>query len=257
MDTPLRPQGTDTVANRLKVGLNMAYPGLGALAVGAFPTPDSAAFIRKVYAWMCVGLVISAAVAFWAAHTPTVAQFVMNPFVFFGLLLIELAVGLFLGNLVHRFSSNTSIVLFVIYSGLNGLTLSIIFFLFEIGSIVQVFLLTAGLFGAMSVYGHVTKRDLTTAGHFASMALWGLVFATATNFILKSDRSSLILAYCGVAVFVLLTASDTQKLRSMYEMAQTEGPDGEKKEAINGALALYLDFINLFLKLLRILGRRR
>lgn len=233
-------------------------PSFGRMALGSFSTPDQVAFIYKVYGWMCLGLIISAAVSFWVAITPTVAQFIIgNTLVFYALLIAELVAVFFLASQVHKISSTISAIIFLLYSALNGLTLSVIFFVFTFGSIIEVFLLTAGIFGVMSLYGYLTKRDLTTVGHFAIMALLGLVVAMLVNLFFMNDTASLILACVGVVVFVLLTAYDTQKLKWMYQMAQTEGADGEKKEAINGALTLYLDFINLFLDLLRIFGKRR
>jgi len=233
-------------------------PGWGGMALGSFSTPDQVAFIYKVYGWMCGGLVISAVVSYWVALTPTVAQFVIgNELVFYGLLIVEVGAVFFLASMVHKISSTVSSILFIIYSALNGFTLSVIFFVFTLGSIVEVFFLAAGIFGAMSLYGYVTKRDLTTIGHFAIMALMGLVVAMFVNLFFMNDTANLVLACVGVVVFVLLTAYDTQKLKWMYELGRTEGVDGEKKEAINGALTLYLDFINLFLDLLRIFGKRR
>ncbi len=228
------------------------------LALGSFSTPEQATFIRQVYGWMCAGLVVSAIVAGWVAATPAVATLVLGDrLVFYALLLVELVAVIFLSRMVHQISSTLSSIVFLLYASLNGLTLSVIFFVFTIGSIGEVFLLTAGMFGAMSLYGFVTKRDLTTVGHLAGMALLGLVVAMLINLFFMNDTAGLVLACVGVVVFVALTAYDTQKLKWLYEQGRTEGSDGEKKEAINGALTLYLDFVNLFLDLLRIFGRRR
>lgn len=228
------------------------------MTLGTFSTPEQIAFIYQVYAWMCGGLIISAIVSYWVSITPTIAQFIIgDEWVFYGLLILELVAVFFLATMVHKISSTISSIIFLLYSALNGLTLSVIFFVFTYGSILEVFLLTAGVFGVMSLYGYLTKRDLTSMGHFAVMALFGLVAAMIVNMFFVSDTASLILACVGVVVFVLLTAYDTQKLKWMYELGRTEGSDGEKKEAINGALTLYLDFINLFLDLLRIFGKRR
>ncbi len=228
------------------------------MALGSFSSPEQMAFIHKVYGWMCGGLVVSALVSLWVVVTPSIAQIIIgNEFVFYGLLIAELVAVIFLARKVHTISSSVSAVVFILYSALNGLTLSVIFFVYTFGSILEVFLLTAGMFGVMSLYGFLTKRDLTTMGNLVVMALFGLVAALLINLFLRSSIMDFILACIGVVIFVLLTAYDTQKLKWLYALGQTEGADGEKKEAINGALTLYLDFINLFLSLLRIFGRRR
>jgi FtsH-binding integral membrane protein len=215
-------------------------------------------FIHQVYGWMSGGLVISAAVAYGVATTPAVADLILgNTLVFVVLLLAEVVAVIYLARMVHKISSTVSSIIFLLYSALNGLTLSVIFFVYTMGSITEVFLITAGVFGVMSFYGYVTKRDLTTVGQFAFMALLGLLLATLLNLFFPSDMASLVLAYVGVLVFVALTAFDTQKLKWLYALGRTEGSDGERKEAVNGALTLYLDFINLFLDLLRIFGKRR
>ena len=234
-------------------------PGWGKLALGTFSTPEQMAFIHQVYGWMCGGLIISAIVAYWVSITPTVADFILgNMLVFYGLLAIEIVAVIYLARMVHKISSFNSSIIFLIYSALNGLTLSVIFFVYTFSSITEVFIITAGLFGVMSLYGYFTKQDLTTVAQFAMMILFGLIIAMFVNLLFyQNDMASLIFACVGVLVFVLLTAYDTQKLKWLYELGRTEGSDGEKKEAINGALALYLDFINLFLDLLRIMGKRR
>jgi FtsH-binding integral membrane protein len=234
-----------------------AKPSWG-LALGSFSAPEQMAFIHRVYGWMCGGLVISAVVAYGVATTPAVAELIVgNMLVFVALLLAEVVAVIYLAKMVHKISSTVSSVIFLLYSALNGLTLSVIFFVYTMGSITEVFLITAGVFGVMSFYGYVTKRDLTTVGQFAFMALLGLLLATLLNLFFPSDTASLVFAYVGVLVFVALTAFDTQKLKWLYALGRTEGSDGEKKEAVNGALTLYLDFINLFLELLRIFGKRR
>lgn len=237
---------------------NGPKPGWGKLALGSFSAPEQMAYIHRVYAWMCAGLIISALVAYWVAVTPAVANAIFgNGLLFYGLLGAELVAVIFIATLVHKISSTLSSIVFVLYSALNGLTLSVIFFAFATGSIAEVFLLTAGVFGAMSVYGYVTKTDLTTMGQFATMGLLGVVVAMFVNLFYMNDAANFVLACVGVVIFVVLTAYDTQKLKWMYQLGQTEGVDGEKKEAINGALTLYLDFINLFLDLLQIFGKRR
>jgi len=239
-------------------GTPAARPKWGKLALGAFSTPEQMAFIHQVYGWMCAGLVTTAIVAYAVAATPALARLVVgNEAVFFALLFAEILAVMFLATMVHKISATAAAIVFMTYAALNGLTLSIIFFVYEFGSIVSVFVITAGIFAAMSVYGYVTKRDLTTLRSFAVMALFGLVLAMLVNLFFLSDAAGMVFACVGVLIFVVLTAGDTQKLKWMYELGRTEGDDGERKEAINGALTLYLDFVNLFLDLLRILGRRR
>jgi len=206
---------------------------------------------------MCGGLAITAIVAYLTASTPALVQFIVgNELVFIGLLVVELIAVIYLATMVHKISAVAASLVFLVYAALNGLTFSVIFLVYDISSIGSVFVITAGLFGAMSLYGYLTKRDLTTIGSFAVMALFGLVLAMLVNLFIQNDLTGLILACIGVLVFVILTAYDTQKLKWLYEVGRTEGADGEKKEAINGALTLYLDFINLFLDLLRIMGKR-
>ncbi len=233
-------------------------PTWGKVALGSFSAPEQMAFMHAVYGWMCGGLLITAVIAYVVASTPVFAQFILgNELIFFGLLIAELLAVVYLATMVHKISSTAASLVFLAYAALNGLTFSVIFLVYEISSIGSVFVITAGLFGAMSLYGYLTKRDLTTLGSFAVMALLGLVLAMFANLFFQNDMTGLILACIGVVVFVMLTAYDTQKLKWMYELGRTEGTDGEKKEAINGALTLYLDFVNLFLDLLRILGKRR
>lgn len=233
-------------------------PTWGKVALGSFSTPEQMTFMHQVYGWMCGGLVITAAIAYAVAATPPLARLVLgNPVVFFGLIAVEFVAVIFLATMIHKISATAASLVFVAYAALNGVTLSFIFLLYDIASIGLVFLITAGVFGAMSLYGYLTKRDLTSLGSFAVMGLFGLVLAMFVNLFLRSDMAGFVLACIGVLVFVILTAYDTQKLKWLYDIGRTEGAEGEKKEAIAGALILYLDFVNLFLDLLRILGRRR
>jgi hypothetical protein len=233
-------------------------PTWGSATFGSFNQPDQIAFIHRVYAWMCGGLVITAFIAYWVGNSATLKHFILgNMFIFYGLMIVELIAVIFLASMVHKISATLAAVVFLLYAALNGFTLSIIFLLYTISSIGSVFIITAGIFGGMSIYGYVTKKDLTTIGNFAIMGLLGLILAMIVNIFLQNNMVSFILSCIGVVIFVLLTAYDTQKLKWLYSIGRTEGNDGEKKEAINGALTLYLDFINLFLDLLRILGKRK
>jgi len=179
-----------------------------------------------------------------------------NQIVFFGLILSELALVFYLSFRIAKMSVQAASVAFVVYSLLNGLTLSIIFLAFTAGSLASTFFVTAGTFGFMSAYGYFTKTDLTRIGNICFMALIGLILATVVNIFWNNSALYWITTYVGVLIFVGLTAYDTQKIKRIGQMVD-EGSDEGKKAAVMGALALYLDFINLFLMLLRIFGRRR
>ncbi len=233
-------------------------PGWGKVALGAFSTPEQIAFVYKVYGWMAGGLVISALVALFVAMTPSAADIILgNRIVFYGLMIAEVGAVLFLSFRLEKMSVATASAVFLLYSALNGLTLSVIFFVFTLGSISGIFLVTAGMFAGLAAYGYFTKRDLTTIGSFAGMALFGLVLAMLINLFFKNAQINMVLAGLGVLIFTILTAYDTQKLKWLYQYGAQSGAEGENRMAIQGALALYLDFVNLFLELLQLFGRRR
>lgn len=214
-------------------------------------------FIRQTYAWMCTGLLVTAVIAFIVAATPVLANFfINNVWVFYGLLILELIAVFYLAIAAQKISAASAGFVFLVYSILNGLTFSLIFLIYTESSIAITFLITAGTFGVMSLYGYFTKRDLTTVGNIALMALVGLIIASVVNLFFSNSIVYWITTYAGVLIFVALTAYDTQKLKQLYVVGEnTFG--GERKEAIIGALTLYLDFINLFLFLLRIFGKQR
>lgn len=214
-------------------------------------------FFQKVYAWMFLGLIISGATAFWISSDESLYKIILfNKLIFFSLLIGELLLVIGLVWLVKRISANLAIIMFAIYCFVTGLTLSVIFLVYTINSIGQVFFITAGMFGIMSAYGYFTNKDLTTMGQLAIMALFGIIIAGIINIFLKNTFLDFILACIGVVIFVGLTAYDTQKIKK-ENIIGNEGTDEDTKESIMGALTLYLDFINLFLKLLRLLGKRR
>ncbi len=218
---------------------------------------ESTQFMTKVFGWMCAGLAMTGVTAYYVSVSPALAHFFIGQqATFYALLIIELLAVIFLTRGVGHMSARQAGGVFLLYSLLNGLTFSVIFLIYDISSIGRVFAITAGTFGAMALYGYVTKRDLTTVGNLAFFGLIGLVIASITNLFIQSTRADLILAYIGVAIFVALTAYDVQKIKNMNIIGNA-GTDQDKKESIMGALTLYLDFINLFLKLLRILGKRR
>lgn len=226
-----------------------------------FAAPSAVAvktsFMTRVYAWMGFGLMLTAVVSFFVVMTPTVMQFIFQtPGVFMGLLIAELGMVLAFTFLVNRVSSQVAAVLFVSYAAMNGLTLSVIFLAYTATSIAGTFAITAGMYGAMSIYGAVTQRDLTNVGSFAMMGLFGVIIASVVNLFMKSEATSWLISFCGVIVFTLLTAYDTQRAKNMGQVFTTDSEDS-RKASIGMALTLYLDFINLFLNLLRIFGRRR
>lgn len=213
-------------------------------------------FITRVYGWMSIALMITGSVAYLTATTPTLTQLIFsNTLFFYGLLILEILLVIGLSGLINKINAITATILFVIYSIVNGLTLSVIFLVYTQGSIASTFFITAATFGIMSAYGYFTKKDLTSMGNIMMMALIGLIIASVVNIFMKSELLYWIITYAGILIFVGLTASDTQKIKNFNAAAQEE--EAVKKSAILGALTLYLDFINLFLMLLRLLGRRK
>jgi FtsH-binding integral membrane protein len=216
----------------------------------AFP-----ALMRKVYLWMTLALVITAITAYGVATSPAAIQFILgNRIVFFGLIIAGFALVFAVGGMINRLSITTATLLFTLYSVVNGATLSIILLAYTQESVTQVFFITAGTFAAMSAVGYLTKRDLSSVGRILFMALIGLIIATVVNIFWKNSGFMAILNYLGVLIFVGLTAYDTQKIKNMLLTAEDGGEVGQKM-ALLGALTLYLHFINLFLFLLRILGK--
>jgi len=216
------------------------------------------AFIRSVYNWMAIGLALTGFIAYYVAHNEGMQRLIFgNPMIFYGLIIAELAMVFYLSARVNKMQASTATALFVTYASLNGATLSFIFLVYTKSSIASTFFVCAATFVACSIYGMVTKRDLTSIGGFLTMGLFGIIIASVVNMFMRSEGMSMIISYVGVLVFVGLTAYDTQKLKTMA-MTQPAGLEAGvvRKGAIIGALSLYLDFINLFLMLLRILGNR-
>ena len=214
-------------------------------------------FLARVYVWMAAGLLVTAAAAFVTLTNENLLKMVLgNRVVFYGLLFAELGLVVWLSGMVGRLSSAAAAGVFLLYSALNGLTLSVVFLAFTSASVVSTFVVTAGMFGAMSVYGLVTKRTLDGLGSFAFMGLIGVVLASVVNIFVRNDMVGFVVSCVGVIVFTALTAYDTRKLKMMAAAVDGRSEEG-KRGAISGALALYLDFINLFLMLLRLFGNRR
>jgi uncharacterized protein len=193
----------------------------------------------------------------YTASSPALLSIIFGTrWMFFGLIILELvAVGI-LVSMINKMSATVATVVFILYAIVNGLTMSCIFVVYTEASIASTFFVTAGTFGVMSIYGYTTKTDLTKWGNLLFMGLIGLVIASLVNFFWQNEMLYWITTYAGVLIFVGLTAYDTQKIKRM-NIIGNEGSDEDHKEAIMGALTLYLDFINLFLFLLRIFGRRR
>ncbi|WP_308235535.1 Bax inhibitor-1/YccA family protein [Prevotella sp.] len=218
----------------------------------AFP-----ALMRKVFVWMTLALAITGLTAYGVATSPTILSLIFSSKVtFFGLIIAEFALVFAISGAINRLSLSTATLLFILYSVINGATLSTIFFAFSVATIGKVFFITAGTFGAMALVGYTTKTDLTSMGKLLFMALLGIIIASVVNMFVGSSGLDLILSYVGVLVFVGLTAYDTQKIKQMCQSAPDAG-ESTQKLALIGALSLYLDFINLFLYLLRIFGNNR
>ena len=229
-----------------------------AASVAAITSPEAKArqnsFIRSAYGWMFSGLMITALASLWVAMSPALQSVIFSsPIVFWGLVIAELGLVFWLSFRIQHMSAGAAASAFFVYSLLNGLTLSAILFVYTASSIFAAFVVAAGMFGAMSIYGLVTKRDLTSWGSFFFMGLIGIILCAVVNIFVKSEGLSFVISIVGVFVFVGLTAYDSQKLKA-YAMV---GDDKRTNMAVIGALALYLDFINLFLMLLRLFGGRR
>lgn len=218
----------------------------------AFPV-----LMRKVYVWMTLALAITGMTAYYVATSETLLNAILtNKTLFYGLIIGELALVMGVSAAINRLSLLTATLMFILYSIINGATMSIIFLVYDISSIATVFFITAGTFGTMAAIGYTTKKDLSSIGRILFMALIGLVIATLVNIFLRSPMMTMILSYVGVIVFVGLTVWDSQKIKQMLLQA-TEVNESTQKVALLGALSLYLDFVNLFLYLLRIFGKRR
>lgn len=220
----------------------------------------SAAFpvlMRKVYLWMTLALAITGFTAYYVATSEAIlTAIVTNQVLFWGLIIAELGLVIGITAAINKLSLTTATLLFVLYSIINGATMSFIFLAYTMSSITSVFFITAGTFATMALFGYFTKADLSSMGKILFMALIGIIIATIVNIFVKSSGLEMILNYLGVLVFVGLTAYDTQKIKQMLQTAPDAG-EGAQKMALLGALSLYLDFINLFLYLLRIFGGRR
>jgi uncharacterized protein len=216
----------------------------------------SRAFLQRVHFFMSLGLGTTGLVALAVVASPGLMAFIFGtPFVFPALLIAELVLVFAFAPVAARVSAAAAAAMFFAYAALSGVTFSAIFLRYTAGSIGATFLVTGGMFAGLSVYGATTKRDLSSLGSFAIMGLWGIILASIVNIFLGSPMLYWLVTFAGVIVFTGLTVYDTAKLKAMGEHAGTG--EGATKLALHGALILYLDFINLFLMLLRIFGDRR
>jgi uncharacterized protein len=215
------------------------------------------ALMRKVYVWMTLALCITGLTAFYVAgNSYLVGAIISSRFLFFGLVIGELALVMGLVSALNRISFFTATMLFLLYSILNGMTLSIILLAYTRTSIASTFFITAGTFAGMAFVGYATKKDLSKMGGILIMGVIGLIIATVVNMFVASSMLDWIISYVGVAIFVGLTAYDAQKIKNMLTTYGTEVNDETQKLALMGSLTLYLDFVNLFIYMLRIFGKR-
>ncbi|MBQ7607205.1 MAG: Bax inhibitor-1/YccA family protein [Desulfovibrionaceae bacterium] len=216
------------------------------------------AYMARVYLWMTVGLALTAITAWVVASSESLLQTIFaNSIIPIVLAVVEIGIVFAISAAIHKMSAQVATFLFALFSFINGVTLSSIFVVYSLGSIANAFLATAGTFGAMSIYGTVTKRDLSSLGSFLFMGLIGLIIASVVNLFLASQMMDFVISAIGVLIFTLYTAYDTQKLREFGSAAPLSDDQAVQRGAILGALVLYLDFVNLFLYLLRFFGASR
>ncbi len=217
-----------------------------------------AACLTKVYWWMTLALGVSAFSAWIVGTSEGLTKiFIRNPGIFFGLAVIEILMVIGIGAGIRKLSAATATALFILYAAVNGITLSVVFIAYQLSSVAQVFGITAATFAAVALVGTTTRRDLSGLGNMLFMALIGLIIASVVNLFWANGTLYWICSYAGVLIFVGLTAYDANKIKQMYLAIGNDDPEMSGRIAVLGALTLYLDFVNLFLYLLRIFGRRR
>jgi len=219
--------------------------------IGRSNSTYNSEFMTKVYGWMTFALFITGFVSIFVSATPVIMNtLIENTWLFYGLLIGEIILVIYLAASIDDLSYESAFMLFFIYSALNGVTLSIVFLIYTAESVATTFFITGGTFGAMSLWGLTTKQDLSSWGNILFMGLIGLIIAGVANVFIGSETFQYVISFIGVIVFVALTAYDTQKIKNLSH-------NGDSKDALMGALTLYLDFINLFLYLLRFLGNKK
>jgi len=213
--------------------------------------------LKNVYLWMTAGLFLTAMVARSFVGTALFYQLMRNPMLMFGLIIGELVLVFRLSSRIMKMSVQSAVISFCVYAALNGINLSSIFLMYGLGTVYNAFFATATMFGAISLYAVTTKRDLSGMSHYLMMGLIGLIAASLVNFFLRSSGLDYLISYAGVILFTALTAYDTQMIKNMSRnMSSRSNENDFIKLSIMGALKLYLDFINMFLFILRIMGRR-
>lgn len=218
---------------------------------------STAIFMQQVYIWMAAALCVTAVSAYITAGSETILLAVFTGFTPIILIACILGLVMYLSFAMHKLSPAVATSLFILYAVLNGIFLAPIVLVYTAASIAKTFIITAGMFGGMSIYGMTTKKDLTSWGSFLIMGLWGLILASIVNLFMKSSMMDFVISIAGVIIFVGLTAFDTQKLKQMGETAPLHDSVAIRRGALLGAMTLYLDFINLFLYLLKLFGERR
>ncbi len=237
--------------NRGTSNYNVGYASAYAIAA------EQQRFMVRVYNWMASGLALTGLVAWIIANDQTLSQTILtSPILVIGLILAQLGLVFWLASSVMRMSAMTAMSVFMGYAGLMGVTMSSIFIIYPVATISSAFVVTAGTFAVMSFIGYTTKRDLTDLGGFLLMGLIGIILASLVNFWLQSPAVQWAVTYLGLFIFIGLTAYDTQKIKQM-NIIGNEGTDEDTKEAIRGALTLYLDFINMFLFIIQIMAGNR
>ena len=215
-----------------------------------------AATFKIVYGWMCAGLALSGIIAWYTAASGLWKTVLQGPG-FFGCIIAELALVFILSLAINKLPVAVAYLMFLGYAALNGLTLSVVFVAYEIALVQKVFFITAGMFGGLALWGTVTKGDLSSIGSVCGMALWGLIIACIINLFTHSSGFDLVVSFAGILIFTGLTMYDAQKVKQMAAAEGNMDTTAIHKVGILGALTLYLDFINLFLHILRFLGRKK
>ena len=235
---------------------NQISQAAGAVTASRATVDVQTKVINQVYTWMTLGLALTATVGYYAAESQMLRNLIFsNGFVMIGLIIAQLGIVVGLSAGINRLSGSAATGLFILYSALTGLTFSVIFMVYTYSSIASTFFVTSGTFAAMSVFGHTTKRDLTKLGSIAFMALIGIILASLVNMFMQNSMLELGISVIGVLLFTGLTAYDAQRIKEMA--ATVSDGESEAKVSVMGALSLYLNFINLFLMLLRFLGVSR
>ncbi|CAL7960388.1 putative Bax1-I family protein YbhL [Alphaproteobacteria bacterium] len=213
-------------------------------------------YMIAVYKHMSIALLITSVIAYLVSVSPTMQMLALNPISFIGIAIATIAIAVYMGSRILSLSVEKARNFLWLYAALIGLTLSSLFIIYTGASVAKAFLITASTFGAMSLYGYTTRRDLTAVASFLFMGLFGIVIASLVNMFLYSGRMSFIISIASVVVFTGLAAYDTQKIKDLYYQVAGRG-DVENKVAVYGAFSLYLDFINLFMSLIRLVGERK